>query len=77
MRHIAIFRNNLKALNGLRVANNVVEEDRAVFLDPRGDGFNYYMLGNCGKIKQRMLPWQVICGAIRTRFESSLSCRRR
>lgn len=34
MRHIAIFRNDLQALNGLCVANHIVEEDRAVFLDP-------------------------------------------
>lgn len=39
MRHISIFRNDLEALNGLRIANDVVEENRAVFLDPRAGGF--------------------------------------
>lgn len=38
MRHVTIFRDDLKALNGLCVANDVVEEDRAVFLDPRDGG---------------------------------------
>ena len=39
VRHISIFRDDFKALNGLGVANDVVEEDGAVFLDP-DENFN-------------------------------------
>lgn len=34
MRHIAIFRNDLQPLHCLRVAHNIVEQDRTVLLDP-------------------------------------------
>ncbi len=34
MGHVAIFGNDFETLNGFRVANYIVQIDRAVFFDP-------------------------------------------
>ena len=35
MGHVAIFRNNFQALDRLCVADNIIQEDRSIFLNPR------------------------------------------
>ena len=36
MRHISIFRDDVQPFDSLCISDDVVEEDRAVFLDPAG-----------------------------------------
>lgn len=57
MGHIAIFGNDLEALDRFDVANYVVEEDGAVFLDPAGAG---QLRSVFGCAAEGSSPWQFV-----------------
>jgi hypothetical protein len=88
VRHVAIFGNDLKALNGFRVADYIVQIDRAVFFDPEeglgsvrrkfrgGEGRG---MGEGGEEiwgGYSFLPGEVICSTVGISF-GLIECRRR
>lgn len=65
MGHVAVFGNDFEALDGFFIADNVREEDRAVFLDPVGGGSLIISLG--GKLYDEAIvrmhkPWELVGG---------------
>ena len=58
MWHVAIFGDDLEALDGFGVANYIVEEDWAIFLDP-----DQTTLDSRWVLVRKMLPWKlIVCG---------------
>jgi hypothetical protein len=62
MGHVAIFCDDFETLDGLRVADNIIEKDRAVFLNPSRE----LELHATGKSKGVNIPGKFVVGSSRS-----------